>query len=140
MKKIIFVLCFLISSMSFCQDIPLGSNFLLADLVIDSISLEEGTTKIDASGKIGNGYGQVYLTYVFTNKMKTVDSGEFTGLAWSQLGENSAKASLQGIWKRKGVIYEIYTFDNISDGKKTVAKGIMDIVNRTLKFEVSQFE
>ena len=51
-----------------------------------------------------------------------------------------AQALLQGIWKRNGKIFEIYTFDNVTDGKKTVAKGILDFVNKTLKFEASQFE
>ena len=72
--------------------------------------------------------------------METKDAGEFTGLAWTQAGETFAQASLQGIWKRNGKIFELYTFDNVTDGKKTVGKGILDFVNKTLKFEASQFE
>ena len=140
MKKTIFVLSFLISSFSFCQEIPLGDNFFKADLTVDSVTLGIESNQMNASGDVGNGYGRVYLSYVFTNKMATKDSGEFNGLAWTQAGENFAQASLQGIWKRNGKIFELYTFDNVTDGKKTVAKGILDFVNKTLKFEASQFE
>jgi hypothetical protein len=42
--------------------------------------------------------------------------------------------------KKNGKIFELYTFDNVTDGKKTVGKGILDFVNKTLKFEASQFE
>jgi len=140
MKKIIFALSFLICTISFSQDIPLGDNFFKADFTVDSVTLGIESNQMNVSGDVGGGYGRVYLSYVFTNKMQTKDSGEFTGLAWTQAGENFAQASLQGIWKRNGKIFELYTFDNVTDGKKTVAKGILDFVNKTLKFEASQFE
>tara|TARA_B110000977_G_scaffold11183_1_gene14517 strand:+ start:282 stop:479 length:198 start_codon:yes stop_codon:yes gene_type:complete len=43
-------------------------------------------------------------------------------LAWTQAGETFAQASLQGIWKRNGEIFELYTFDNVTDGKKQLVK------------------
>ena len=140
MKKIIFALSFLICTISFGQDIPLGDNFFKADFTIDSVTLGIESNQMNVSGDVGGGYGRVYLSYVFTNKMETKDAGEFTGLAWTQAGETFAQASLQGIWKRNGKIFELYTFDNVTDGKKTVGKGILDFVNKTLKFEASQFE
>ena len=140
MKKIIFALSFLICTISFGQDIPLGDNFFKADFTVDSVTLGIESNQMNVSGDVGGGYGRVYLSCVFTNKMQTKDAGEFTGLAWTQAGETFAQASLQGIWKRNGKIFELYTFDNVTDGKKTVGKGILDFVNKTLKFEASQFE
>ena len=111
-----------------------------ADFTIDSVTLGVDSNQVNVSGDVGGGYGRVYLSYVFTNKMQTKDAGEFTGLAWSQAGDIFNQASLQGIWKRNGSIYELYTFDNVTDGKKTVAKGVLDMINKTLRFEASQFE
>ena len=140
MKKIYFLAAIISSAFTFSQDIPLGENKFKADFTIDSVTLGVDSNQVNVSGDVGGGYGRVYLSYIFTNKMETEDAGEFTGLAWSQAGENFNRASLQGIWKRNGKIFELYTFDNVTDGKKTVAKGILDMVNKTLKFEASQFE
>ena len=140
MKKVFFLVAIFFTVLTFGQDIPLGKNKFKADFTIDSVTLGVESNKVNVSGDVGGGYGRVYLSYIFTNKMETEDAGEFTGLAWSQAGENFNRATLQGIWKRNGKIFELYTFDNITDGKKTVAKGILDMVNKTLKFEASQFE
>ena len=127
-------------SLTFGQDIPLGKNMFKADFTVDSVTLGVDSNQMNVSGDVGGGYGRIYLSYVFTNKMETNDAGEFTGLAWTQAGENFNRASLQDIWKRNGKVFELYTFDNVTDEKKTVAKGILDLVNKTLKFEASQFE
>ena len=140
MKKVFFLVAIFFTVLTFGQDIPLGKNKFKADFTIDSVTLGVESNKVNVSGDVGGGYGRVYLSYIFTNKMETEDAGEFTGLAWSQAGENFNRATLQGIWKRNGKIFELYTFDNITDGKKTVAKGILDMVNKTLKFDASQFE
>ncbi len=140
MKKIFLIAMLLFGGFIYGQDIPLGKNMFTADFTIDSVTLGVDSNQMNVSGDVGGGYGRVYLSYVFTNKMQTKDSGEFTGLAWSQAGDKFNQASLQGIWKRNGSIYELYTFDNVTDGKKTVAKGVLDMINKTLKFEASQFE
>ena len=140
MKKLFLLSSLLLVSLTFGQDIPLGENMFKADFTVDSVTLGVDSNQMNVSGDVGGGYGRVYLSYVFTNKMETNDAGEFTGLAWTQAGENFNRASLQGIWKRNGKVFELYTFDNVTDGKKTVAKGILDLVNKTLKFEASQFE
>lgn len=140
MKQVFFLTAIFFTVLTFGQDIPLGKNKFKADFTVDSVTLGEESNQVNVSGDVGGGYGRVYLSYIFTNKMETEDAGEFTGLAWTQAGENFNRASLQGIWKRNGKIFELYTFDNVTDGKKTVAKGILDMVNKTLKFEASQFE
>ena len=139
MKKLLLFASILLGGFTFAQDIPLGKNMFKADFTVDSVTLGIDSNQMNASGEAGE-YGRVYLSYVFTNKMDTKDAGEFTGLAWTQVEEDFARASLQGIWKRKGKIFELYTFDNVTDGKKTVAKGVLDLVNKTLKFDASQFE
>ncbi|MBL6644669.1 MAG: hypothetical protein CNC91_00485 [Flavobacteriales bacterium MED-G22] len=140
MKQVFFLTAIFFTVLTFGQDIPLGKNKFKADFTVDSVTLGVESNQVNVSGDVGGGYGRVYLSYIFTNKMETEDAGEFTGLAWTQAGENFNRASLQGIWKRNGKIFELYTFDNVTDGKKTVAKGILDMVNKTLKFEASQFE
>ena len=140
MKKLFFFKAIFFATLTFSQDIPLGENRFKADFTVDSVTLGVESNQVNVSGDVGGGYGRVYLSYIFTNKLETEDAGEFTGLAWTQAGENFNRASLQGIWKRNGKIFELYTFDNVTDGKKTVAKGILDMVNKTLKFEASQFE
>lgn len=140
MKQVFFLAAIFFTVLTFGQDIPLGKNKFKADFTVDSVTLGVESNQVNVSGDVGGGYGRVYLSYIFTNKMETEDAGEFTGLAWTQAGENFNRASLQGIWKRNGKIFELYTFDNVTDGKKTVAKGILDMVNKTLKFEASQFE
>ena len=140
MKQVFFLTAIFFTVLTFGHDIPLGKNKFKADFTVDSVTLGGESNQVNVSGDVGGGYGRVYLSYIFTNKMETEDAGEFTGLAWTQAGENFNRASLQGIWKRNGKIFELYTFDNVTDGKKTVAKGILDMVNKTLKFEASQFE
>ena len=140
MKKLFFLKAIFFAILTFSQDIPLGENKFKADFTVDSVTLGVESNQVNVSGDVGGGYGRVYLSYIFTNKMETEDAGEFTGLAWTQAGENFNRASLQGIWKRNGKIFELYTFDNVTDGKKTVAKGILDMVNKTLKFDASQFK
>ena len=140
MKQVFFLTAIFFTVLTFGQAIPLGKNKFKADFTVDSVTLGVESNQVNVSGDVGGGYGRVYLSYIFTNKMETEDAGEFTGLAWTQAGENFNRAPLQGIWKRNGKIFELYTFDNVTDGKKTVAKGILDMVNKTLKFEASQFE
>ena len=140
MKIFLILLSLFVSSFLIGQDIPISGDVFKASFTVDSVTLGVDSNQMNVSGDVGNGYGRVYLSYVFTNKMDTPDAGEFTGLAWTQAGETFNKASLQGIWKRNGAIFELYTFDNVTDGKKTIAKGILDLVNKTLDFDVSQFE
>ena len=53
MKKIIFVLTILISTISFGQDIPLGDNFFKADFTLDSVTLGIESNQINLSGDVG---------------------------------------------------------------------------------------
>ena len=61
--------------------------------------------------------------------------GEFTGYAWAQNGEDIVTATLQGVVKKNGAVFDMYTFDAVSNGVINVATGEMDLVNRTMKFK-----
>ena len=140
MKKLLFTLTLIFSAVGFSQDLDL-SNAFKADFNIDSISLGVESSTVNCSGAaIGyeNGdYSAVYLTYHFTNRMDTTDSGEFTGLVWAQNGENFLQGTLQGIWRRKGQEFELITLDNISDGNIILAVGKLNFAKRTLNFDAS---
>jgi hypothetical protein len=66
--------------------------------------------------------------------------GEFTGYGWTQSGEEVVTATLQGVWKKNGKVFDLYTFDAVSNGLINVATGELDMVNKTLKFNVAPVE
>ena len=148
-KKIImkylstFILTLFITTMSYSQDLNL-TNAFKADFNIDSITLGVDSSNVNCSGAaIGyeNGdYSAVYLTYHFTNKFETDDKGEFTGLVWAQQCENFLRGTLQGVWRRKGQLFELITLDNINDGNTILAVGELNFATRTLKFDASVVE
>ena len=63
--------------------------------------------KISATGEAGP-YGRVWLSHEFTDKLGLGDSGEFTGFAWTQSGEQFATAMLQGVYRREGTVFQMY--------------------------------
>jgi hypothetical protein len=138
-----FILALFVTTMSYSQDLNL-TNAFKADFNIDSITLGVDSSNVNCSGAaIGyeNGdYSAVYLTYHFTNKFETDDSGEFTGLVWAQQGENFLRGTLQGVWRRKGQLFELITLDNINDGNTILAVGELNFATRTLKFDASVVE
>ena len=68
-------------------------------------------------------------------------NGEFTGFAWTQTGENIMKATLQGVFKKEGKIFKMYSFDNTTDNDNImVVTGIADFVEQTIKFKVATIE
>lgn len=107
---------------------------------IDSVHTKDGQTyELSASGDAGP-YGRVYLSYVMTN-MQSVDGyGEFTGHAWTQSGENVVTATLQGISKKEGAFYKMYTLDLVSNGVLNFAIGTVDMVAGTMTFQVAEIE
>ena len=125
-----------LSSMTLSQDLETGGS-LEANFSIDAIHTLDGSNyQVAASGEVEE-YGRVYLSYTFSNKMSLNDMGEFTGYAWSQSGEEIVTATLQGVWKKNGAVFDMYTFDAVSNGLINVATGKMDLVNRTMKFKVA---
>ncbi|MDG2049265.1 MAG: hypothetical protein P8M78_03790 [Myxococcota bacterium] len=122
------------------QEIKFGKGAFDASFEIDSTFTVDGKTfEVSASGEAGP-YGRVYLSYIFTDKEGRGDRGEFTGFAWTQKGENVVTATLQGIYKKDGKIFRLYSFDNVSDGKFNIASGEADFVAKTMKFKVSELQ
>ena len=114
-------------------------SFFDANFTVDAIHTEDGDVyKVSASGDAGP-YGQVYLSYTMTNKQDVPGQGEFTGWGWSQVGEETVTATLQGVTKKEGSIYKMYTLDLVSNGKRNFAIGTLDMVAKTMKFEVAEF-
>ena len=125
------------ASFTLAQDLNYGEDEFVANFDIDSAHTTDGTNyKISASGEAGP-YGRVWLSYEFTDKLGMGDAGEFTGFAWTQNGEEFATATLQGVYRRKGTIFEMYSLDMVSDGVVNIVSGEADFVAKTMTFKVS---
>ena len=120
------------------QEIKFGEGAFEANFEIDSTFTEDGKTfEVSASGDAGP-YGKAYLSYVFTDKNGDGDRGEFTGFAWTQQGEDVVTATLQGVYKKDGKVFRMYSLDNVSNGKFNIVSGEADFVAKTMKFKVSE--
>ncbi len=133
---VLFITSMLFSSLSLSQDLQTGSSFE-GNFTIDAMHTMDGSNyQVAASGEADD-YGRVYLSYTFSNKLSLNEMGEFTGFAWTQNGEEIVTATLQGVWKKNGAVFDMYTFDAVSNGLINVATGKMDLVDRTMKFKVA---
>ena len=95
MLKKIFVILTAALFMPFvvAQGLDYGEDGFTANFDIDSAHTIDGTNyRISATGEAGP-YGRVWLSYEFTDKLGLGDSGEFTGFAWTQNGEQLATAT-----------------------------------------------
>ena len=122
------------------QEIEFGEDSFTASFSIDSSYTADGMNyEVSASGEAGP-YGRVYLSYLFTDKLEMGDAGEFTGYAWTQNGEEFARATLQGVYRRKGSVFQMYSLDMVSNGVINIVSGEADFVNQTMTFEVSELQ
>ena len=136
-KWVVAAVAALWASFTLAQDLNYGEDEFVANFDIDSAHTTDGTNyKISASGEAGP-YGRVWLSYEFTDKLGMGDAGEFTGFAWTQNGEEFATATLQGVYRRKGTIFEMYSLDMVSDGVVNIVSGEADFVAKTMTFKVS---
>jgi hypothetical protein len=135
--KNIFFLFVMSCGLTFAQDITWGETFN-ADFVIDSAMTTDGKNwQIAASGDAGP-YGKAYLSYSFTNYFDAEGQGEFTGFAWTQVGDKVVNASLQGLWKKEGKVFKMYSLDNdATNGVFNIVSGEVDFVAKTMKFKVA---
>ena len=138
MKKFVATLWLLIwTPFVFAQDLNYGENGFVVEFEIDAAHTTDGVNyQISASGEAGP-YGRVWLSYEFTDKQNNGESGEFTGFAWTQNGEQFATATLQGVYRRKGAIFQMYSLDMVSDGVINIVSGEVDFVAKTMTFKVS---
>ena len=138
MKKFAAALLLLIwTPIVFAQDLNYGEDGFVAEFEIDAAHTTDGVNyQISASGEAGP-YGRVWLSYEFTDKQNNGESGEFTGFAWTQNGEQFATATLQGVYRRKGAIFQMYSLDMVSNGVINIVSGEVDFVAKTMTFKVS---
>ena len=66
------------------------------------------------------------------------DRGEFTGIAWTQQGEDVVTATLQGVYKKDGKVFRVYSLENVSNENFNIVSGEVDFVAKTMKFKVSE--
>ena len=140
MKYLLTTILFFVSFISFSQDINFGEGEFEVKTTIDAVYTEDGDTyKLSSSGDAGE-YGKVYLSYKFTSMLDTEGQGEFTGFAWAQQGEGVQEATLQGVWKKQGSVFILYSLDAVTDGNLMMVSGVLDLVNQTLNFKVSPIQ
>lgn len=140
MKYILTTIVLMFSFISYSQDIAFGEGEFEVKTTIDAVYIEgEDSFKLSSSGDAGE-YGKVYLSYSFTSLFDTEGQGEFTGFAWAQQGENVQEASLQGVWKKQGSVYILYSLDAVTDGNLMMVSGVLDMINQTLNFKVSPIQ
>ena len=139
-KTVLILTAALFMPFAVAQDLDYGEDEFTANFDIDSAHTSDGTNyKISATGEAGP-YGRVWLSYEFTDKLGLGDSGEFTGFAWTQNGEQFATATLQGVYCREGSIFKMYSLDLVSDGVINIVSGDADFVSKTMTFKVSQLK
>ena len=135
-SSILLLTTIFLTSVTLSQDLETGSSFE-GNFSIDAVHTIDGSNyQIAASGEAGE-YGRVYLSYTFSDKLSLDVMGDFTGYALTQSGEDILTATLQGVWKKNGAVFDMYTFDAVSNGLINVATGKMNLVNRTMKFKVA---
>ena len=142
MLKKIFVILTSALAMPFvvAQDLDFGEDGFTANFVIDSAHTIDGTSyKISATGEAGP-YGRVWLSCEFTDKLGLGESGEFPGFAGTQNAEQFATATLQGVYRREGTVFQMYSLDMVSDGVINIVSGEADFVAKTMAFKVSQLK
>ena len=139
---LIYLALFITAGFSYAQDLKWDPKTTFdAVFDIDAVHTKDGINyELSASGDAGP-YGKAYLSYTFTNYNNSITNGEFTGFAWTQMGENIVKATLQGVFKKEGKTFKMYSYDNTTDnGKIMVVTGIVDFVEQTMKFKVAPIE
>ena len=130
---------FLIMHTSFAFEVS-GESFP-ADFEMTSWSSTSDSSSLTAEGIVGEGYGKVYLSYQFKSNSADRNKGNFNGSLRSINNDGvMVAASLQGIWKRDGKIVTMYTLDSFSNGDMIYAKGLLDLVESTIKFTAFPIE
>jgi len=139
-KLLIFSLTLIIGNLLSAQDIEFGEGYFEANFTIDAMHTMDGKTiKLSASGEAGP-YGKAYLSYIFTSKQNMADQGEFTGFAWTQIEDQITTGTLQGVWKKQGKVFKMYSYDNATNGKINIVSGVADFTAKTMDFKVSELK
>ena len=141
LRKILTLTCLLFAApFSFGQDLNYGEGEFTATFTIDAAHTTDGTNySVAATGEAGD-YGRVYLSYEFTDKLGMGTMGEFTGYAWTQNGEQIERATLQGVYRKNGTVFDMYSLDVVTNGLINIVSGQVDFVAKTMTFKVSPLQ
>jgi hypothetical protein len=128
-------------TMNTCFAFEVSGESFPADFKMTSWSSTSDSSSLTAEGIVGEGYGKVYLSYEFKSNSTDRNKGNFNGSLRSINNDGvMVAASLQGIWKRDGKIVTMYTLDSFSNGDMIYAKGLLDLVESTIKFTAFPIE
>ena len=107
-----------------------------AKFKIDSITVGENQSTINASSPDAGQYGKVYVSYNLTSSPGIEGSGTWTGHGRGISPDGVlARGILRGVWTMDGKIISIKSLDSVSDGINYV-QGTIDLISGDINLEV----
>ena len=137
----LFVAVTIIIFTNFSNAFEVSGESFPASFEMTSWSSDSNSSSMTAVGVVEEGYGKVYLNYIFKSNSMDRSKGNFSGSLRSINNDGvMVAATLQGIWKRDGKIVTMYTLDGFSNGDMIFAEGSVDLVESTLNFKAFRIE
>ena len=107
-----------------------------AKFKIDSITVGENESTINASSPEVGQYGKVYVSYNLTSNPGIEGSGTWTGHGRGISADGVlARGILRGVWTIDGKIISIKSLDSVTDGINYV-QGTIDLVTGDINLKV----
>ena len=124
----------LIASSAYAFEVS-GEHFD-AKFKIDSITVGENESTINASSPEVGQYGKVYVSYHLTSNPGIEGSGTWTGHGRGISADGVlARGILRGVWTIDGKIISIKSLDSVTDGINYV-QGTIDLVTGDINLKV----
>ena len=133
-KYFISMLLTLIATSAYTFEVS-GEHFD-AKFKIDSITVGENESTINASSPEVGQYGKVYVSYHLTSNPVIEGSGTWTGHGRGISADGVlARGILRGVWTIDGKIISIKSLDSVTDGINYV-QGTIDLVTGDINLKV----
>ena len=132
MKHLSFIIILFSLSMN-AQDLTWDES-IDGNFDVESITLNEPGGEgniVNVSGVAGE--WKVYMTFRFTNALRTSGQGEYTANAWAEKGTDLMTTTVRGIWKKEENHYSMKHFENTSKGGQLLTTGVLDLQKKTYK-------
>ena len=132
MKHLSFIIVLFSLSMN-AQDLT-WDELIDGNFDVESITLNEPGGEgnvVNVSGVAGE--WKVYMTFRFTNALRTSGQGEYTANAWAEKGTDLMTTTVRGIWKKEENHYSMKHFENTSKGGQLLTTGVLDLQKKTYK-------
>ena len=132
MKHLSFIIVLFSLSMN-AQDLT-WDELIDGNFDVESITLNEPGGEgniVNVSGVAGD--WKVYMTFRFTNALRTSGQGEYTANAWAEKGTDLMTTTVRGIWKKEENLYSMKHFENTSKGGQLLTTGVLDLQKKTYK-------